>query len=186
MVLRLTVTFMFEPAFLLLCFYPQSLSAFGQQKSGNNPSSIKLSPMVKFHRPRSFPLCWGYYSPYKEKLPERHCRMGIVRLPAYIQGQLRVQGDPMDRKNGTRINYDYSLSASIPSFKQIPSNHDDKKSIKINRDVQNFFPHIPIYFMSVFFCVYLENSIPCQKELYRFGPDSVRRPFELTHQLNPA
>ena len=93
LVLRLTVTFMFEPAFLLIDIYPQSLSAFGQQKSGNNPSSIKLSSMVLFHRPRSFPLRWGYYSPYKEKSPEYHCRIGMVRLPAYIQGKLRVQGN---------------------------------------------------------------------------------------------
>lgn len=97
LVLRLTVTFMFEPAFLLIDIYPQSLSAFGQQKSGNNPSSIKLSSMALFHRPRSFPLFRGYCSPYKEKSPVFHSRNGIVRLPAYIQGQLRVQGDPMDR-----------------------------------------------------------------------------------------
>ena len=53
--------------------------------------------MASFHRPRSFPLCWGFCSPYKEKSPEHHCRIGIVRLPAYIQGKQRVQGDPKDR-----------------------------------------------------------------------------------------
>lgn len=53
--------------------------------------------MALFHRPRSFPLRWGHYSPYKEKQPEHHCRKGIVRLPACIQGKQRVQGDPMDR-----------------------------------------------------------------------------------------
>ena len=34
--------------------------------------------------------------------------------------------------------------------------------------------------------MYLENFIPCQKELYRFGPDSVRRYLELTRRSNPA
>lgn len=32
------------------------------------------------------------------------------------------------------------------------SNHADKKSIKINRAVQNFFLHSPVYFMSAFLC----------------------------------
>lgn len=45
----------------------------------------------------SFPLHWGHYSPYKEKSPEYHCPIGIVRLPANIQGKQRVQGDPKDR-----------------------------------------------------------------------------------------
>lgn len=34
----------------------------------------------------------------------------------------------------------------------ISSNPDDKKSNKINRAVQNFFLHSPIYFMSAFLC----------------------------------
>ena len=96
--------------FCWLIFILKACRHLGNKKSGNNPSSIKLSSVALFHRPRSFPLFWGYCSPNKEKLPEHHCRKGIVKLPAYIQGKLRVQGNLWRLRKSTRINHIYTVS----------------------------------------------------------------------------